>query len=220
MARDSRSHSPEGPGEDPFAYRSPLGNAQAELKEKGSRFMAFLARTSTEDEAMAFLAALKKRYHDATHHCWAYRLGWGEGLKERCSDAGEPSRTAGPPILSALQASRVSDATLVVVRYFGGVKLGTSGLVRAYRESAALAVGASQFADRTLESEFEVEMPYGAQGSFRHALRRLGLEVASEHFGESWGARLSVPHFKLAPFDEAMGALREAYKGEVRWKSK
>jgi uncharacterized YigZ family protein len=219
VSRIERERDPAPPS-DPYSYKTPRAAARSEIKERGSRFLAFLAPAGSEEDALAFLASLKKRYHDATHHCWAYRVGWGEGLKERCSDAGEPSRTAGPPILAALQASRISDAAAVVVRYFGGVKLGTAGLVRAYREAARAAVEDADLAERTLEESFEVEMPYSAQGSFRHALGRLGLEVGSEVFGETWGAALRVPLGKVPALEDALGALRESFKGDVRWKSK
>ena len=219
MSGPSRERDPGDAG-DPHSFRTPRAPARAEVKEKGSSFLAFLAPAASEEEAAAHLAGLKKRFHDATHHCWAYRVGWGDGLRERCSDAGEPSHTAGLPILSALQAGRVSDASAVVVRYFGGVKLGTAGLVRAYREAARAALDSADLADRTLAADFAVEMPYGAQGSFRHALRRLDLTVGRESFGEAWGAELSVPLGQVPAFEAALEALREAFKGEVRWKSK
>jgi uncharacterized YigZ family protein len=205
---------------DPHSFKTPRAVARSELKERGSKFLGFLSPVGTEEEALAFLASIKKRYHDASHHCWAYRLGWGEGLKERCSDAGEPSRTAGPPILASLQSARVTDAAAVVVRYFGGVKLGTAGLVRAYRDSARASVESADLVQRTLVVSIEVEMPYSAQGSFRHLLGRLGLEVGPEAFGESWGAVLRVPLEKVQALEDALGALRESFKGEVRWKSK
>jgi uncharacterized YigZ family protein len=219
MSGPARQRDPDPPT-DPYSFKTPVAPARSELKERGSRFLAFLAPARSEEEALAFLAALKKQYHDATHHCWAYRVGWGDGLKERCSDAGEPSRTAGPPIPAALPASRISDAAAVVVRYFGGVKLGTAGLVRAYRDAARAAVEGADLAQRTLEASYEVEMPYSAQGSFRHVLGRLGLEVGSEAFGETWGAALRVPLGKVPALEDALGNLRESFKGDVRWKSK
>lgn len=219
MSGSTRGRDPD-PSGDPYTFRAPRSPARAELKEKGSSFLAFLAPAGSEEEALAHLAALRKHYHDATHHCWAYRLGWGEGLRERSSDAGEPSRTAGPPILAALQAARVSDASAVVVRYFGGVKLGTAGLVRAYRDATRAALGSADLEVRTLAAEYRVEMPYAAQGSFRHALRRLDLTLGGESFGDMWGAELRVPLGRVPAFEEALVALREAQKGEVRWKSK
>ena len=220
MPRGPREEPREHLEPDPYSYFSPRTEGRAEIKERGSRVVAFLAPVSSEEEAGAHLAALRKRYHDATHHCWAYRVGWGESLHERCSDAGEPSRTAGPPILAALQSARVSDASAVVVRYFGGVKLGTAGLVRAYRDATRAVLEAADLVARTLSVEYEVRMPYASQGSLRHLLRRLGLEVAGEEFGEMWTARLSVPLGGVPELESGLEALREALKGEVQWKSK
>ncbi len=205
---------------EPFSYQAPAAEAAFDLKEQGSRFLARLAPCATPDEAACHLVALKRRYHDATHACWAWRCGWGEALRERCSDAGEPSGTAGPPILKALQESVVSDASLVVVRYFGGTKLGTGGLARAYREAARGAVASAKLAIRVLTSTICCQMPYGAQGAFRHFANKSGAKLGDERFGEEWSVEAIVPMGALRDFEAGLIKLKESWKGEVRWRSK
>lgn len=110
---------------------------RAELKVKGSRFIASVAPITTKDDALAFIDDLRKEFFDATHNCFAYRLG-KNGLQFRTADDGEPNGTAGKPILFSIQKYDVSDIVLVVTRFFGGTKLGVGGLARAYAESAEL----------------------------------------------------------------------------------
>lgn len=120
-------------------YYTISGRRRAELKVKGSRFTATVFPTKSKDEALSKLDEIRKEFYDATHNCYAYRLGF-KGLDFRAADDGEPSGSAGKPILFMLQKYDVSDALLVVTRYFGGVKLGVGGLSRAYSECAAMAL--------------------------------------------------------------------------------
>lgn len=205
---------------DPFRYRAPSADHAFEFKEQASRFLAVLAPSGDPAAAAAHLASLRKRHFDATHHCWAYRCGWGEALAERCSDDGEPSGTAGQPILRTLQEAEVSDASLVVVRWFGGVKLGTGGLARAFRAAARGALADASLADRVLTATLVCEVPYGAQGSFRRLAERAGARLGAESFTESWSVEAAVPLGALAEFEARLSELREAWKGAVRWKSK
>jgi len=205
---------------DPFSYLTPEGAASSELKEQGSRFIAHLLPACEADEAMAVLQSLRKSYHDATHHCWAYRLGWAEDLLSRSSDDGEPSHTAGEPILRALEDRGVSDAILVVVRYFGGVKLGTGGLARAYRGAAKQVIEAAHHRVRVLTETWSVILPYGAQGSLRHAAAESGVELSEQSFGEDLTLLAKVPKSTVGPFLGRLERLSEQWKGAVRWKSK
>src|SRR5690606_11612852 len=120
-------------------YRVVAGTARAELREKGSRFIAEVFPVETEEEAAAAIEAVRRREHAATHHCTAYRLG-PEGELFRASDDGEPSGTAGLPILRQIEARGLTNTLVVVTRYFGGTKLGRGGLIRAYGEAAARAL--------------------------------------------------------------------------------
>ena len=122
-------------------YHTVSSQTQFEITIKRSVFRAFLVSVQTKQQAQEFLDSLKREYWDAVHHCYAYRLG-PLGLESRFSDDGEPSGTAGKPLLFALQRSKLSDCMVVVVRYYGGVKLGVGPLARAYAESAQGAIAA------------------------------------------------------------------------------
>lgn len=111
-------------------------SGRGELKVKGSRFIASMKKVATEEEIQSFIDEIAKEFHDATHHCYAWRLGHGKKFKYRYSDGGEPNHTAGLPVFKVLEARRISNIIVVVTRYFGGVKLGTGGLIRAYSKVA------------------------------------------------------------------------------------
>lgn len=134
---------PVPPPEKPESTPSILDGPQVEIKVKGSRFLARAFPADDEQAALSALDSVRKRYHDATHHCWAWRTKIDQTLHERAEDDGEPSGSAGVPILGALQRRNVYDALCVVTRYFGGTKLGRGGLVRAYGEAAREAVEAA-----------------------------------------------------------------------------
>lgn len=118
------------------SYFTLASEAEIEFKIKGSRFIGRAFLCQTVDQAEAILDNLRKKFHDATHHCYAYRVGWGKELQFRYSDDGEPSGTAGKPIYDHLEGNELTNALVVVTRYFGGVRLGTGGLTRAYSRAA------------------------------------------------------------------------------------
>ena len=118
------------------SYKSIPGPAEGLFKDNGSRFISFAFPVETEEEVKSIVGDLKKKYHDARHHCYAYRLGY-LGDKFRANDDGEPSSSAGRPILGQIDSRGLSDVLVVVVRYFGGIKLGIPGLIRAYKTSTA-----------------------------------------------------------------------------------
>jgi uncharacterized YigZ family protein len=205
---------------DPWTYLRPEGPSLAEWKEKGSRFIAHAGPVDSPAGALAFLDGLRRRYHDATHHCWAYRSGWLDSMEARFSDDGEPSRTAGPPILQAIETQGVSDVCVVVVRYFGGVKLGPGGLARAYRTAATLALEAARLKTHVIRVEADVEVPYGLQGHLRREAERLGADLEDTGYGERLTVRARVPRGRWVEFEAALGALSESCGGGVTWKSK
>lgn len=154
-------------------YRSIAAPAQGLFKDKGSRFIAFATPVSSEEEIKAILERTRKEYHDARHVCFAYRLGLDGGRdsqqgsvigKWRLSDDGEPSGTAGRPILGQIDAAELSDILLVVVRYFGGIKLGVPGLINAYRSAAADALSNAEICTKTACERLEAEFPYETLG--------------------------------------------------------
>lgn len=128
---------------DPDQVRSLEDGPEIELTIKGSRFLGQAFRAPDEAVAAAALTRIRRGYHDATHHCWAWRLGLDEPWLERWDDDGEPSGTAGVPIIGAIRHDGLAQVLIVVTRYYGGTKLGTGGLVRAYGEAARLALAAA-----------------------------------------------------------------------------
>ena len=139
------------------SYRIPTGNGASEYVEKRSRFLGLVQPVSSEDEAREIIAACKKQYHDARHNCWCYLLRDGT---ERYSDDGEPQGTAGLPMLEVFKREGVENVVCVVTRYFGGVLLGTGGLLRAYTKSAKDALDAAGIAAVRRWVKLEVGCPY------------------------------------------------------------
>jgi uncharacterized YigZ family protein len=175
---------PSGPAADPGAsggYRVPAGEARAELRDRGSRFLAVVRPAASEAAARAALAGLAAELPDATHHCWASRLGWPPA--ERSSDAGEPAGTAGVPILQVLRGAGLSDAVAVVARWFGGTKLGKGGLARAYAGAVREAVAALPVALRVPAVELVLELPYERLGAVKRLLRPPAVELLEEAYG-------------------------------------
>lgn len=188
------------------AYRAPAAEARGELREKGSRFLAVVGPAADEETARAVVESLRREHPDATHHCFAWRLG--AEARERSSDDGEPGGTAGPPILSALRGSGLSDVVAVVVRWFGGVKLGKGGLVRAYGGAARAALAAVRTVERTPVSELELTVPYPALGAVKRLVRPPEVELAEEVCGpDAARLRLAVHEARRPALEEALAAL-------------
>lgn len=186
-------------------YLAPVATAAAELREKGSRFLARLEPASDEARAKATLAAIAAADAEATHHCWAWRLGWPP--RERASDAGEPGGTAGPPILRALARAGISDAVLVVSRWFGGTKLGKGGLVRAYGAVAREAVAAAPLEPRLLRREVELEIPYPHLGAVQRLLQPPEVELVHQAYGAGVRWTLAVAEARLPEVRAVAAAL-------------
>ncbi|HEV8237895.1 MAG TPA: YigZ family protein [Thermoanaerobaculia bacterium] len=187
------------------SYLVPAAPARAELREKGSRFLALLEPVADEAAGRARLQAIEAEHRDATHCCWAWRLG--APPRERSDDAGEPRGTAGPPILRSLQAAELSDALLVVVRWFGGTKLGKGGLVRAYGAVAREAAAAAAVVRRLQRVTVTLELPYAHVGAVQRLLRPPEVELVEESFGERVRLVLAVGEERLAAVRELAAAL-------------
>jgi uncharacterized YigZ family protein len=165
-------------------YLAPVAESSGELREQGSVFLATLSPAASEAEVKATVAAVAARHADATHHCWASRLG-AEPASERSVDAGEPRGTAGQPILRALRGADLSDAVLVVSRWFGGVKLGKGGLARAYAGAAQAAIAAAASVERAPTVELDVEAAYEAVGAVKRLVRPPQVELLAESYGST-----------------------------------
>lgn len=155
-------------------YKSIEAPSEGIYKEKGSKFLAFAYPVETEGEVKALVEKVRKEYYDARHHCYAYRLGL-KGDVWRYNDDGEPSSTAGRPIFGQIQSAGLSDVLIVVVRYFGGIKLGVPGLIRAYRSAAAAAIGAGKVVDKVASEGFSVTFDYAAMDKVMRVLKEMGI---------------------------------------------
>ena len=164
---------------------------EGEIVEKKSRFIAHVQATHTEEEAVAFIEAEKKRYWDARHHCYAYIIG-EQGETVRYSDDGEPSGTAGRPILEVLTGSGIRGLTLVVTRYFGGTLLGTGGLVRAYSGAVKEALKSAERGMMRFGVKLRIGTDYNGVGKLQHLFGKSGTAFEAE-YGEAVRFVLTVP---------------------------
>ena len=164
------------------AYRSIAARSEGLFKDNGSRFIALAFPVETEDQVREIVASLRKEYHDARHHCYAYRLGY-RGDRFRTNDDGEPSGSAGRPILGQIDSMGLSDVLVVVVRYFGGIKLGIPGLIRAYRTSTADALGRAEIVEKVAGKRFRLTFDYLSMNGVMKVLKDLGLSPAGQDFG-------------------------------------
>ena len=168
----------------------PYEPARAEIRVVNSRFIASLEPVDSAEAARAFLARIRSEFPDATHHVPAYILGGGNTITEYCSDDGEPSGTAGRPLLAVLKGSGLGDAAIVVTRYFGGTLLGTGGLVKAYSEAGKAVLALVRKASLVETGRFELELPYKLFDRLQTLAEGLGGVIADRSFGE--GVRLTV----------------------------
>lgn len=164
-------------------YKTVAGEYSAEFVEKRSRFIGYIAPAGTPEEAADFINSIRAKHWDATHNVYAWALR--DGQQSRYSDDGEPQGTAGLPVLGVLQKSGLTDAVIVVTRYFGGILLGGGGLVRAYSHSAALAVEGAQVLDMRLCRVFTVDSDYTLYGKITRMLPKFDIVQQNIEFGAS-----------------------------------
>ena len=190
-----------------------IEGGQGEIMEKKSRFIADVRKVESEEEATAFIEEIKKKYWDARHHCSAFVIGQ-KGQLTRCSDDGEPSGTAGRPMLEVLLGEGICDIAVVVTRYFGGVLLGTGGLVRAY--SAAVKEGLKNCVTgyRRLGTEIEVQTDYIGLGKLQYLLASRRISPIGEEYGADVKLRLLIPAEEA---EDLRAELTDALNGRIGW---
>lgn len=159
--------------------------------ERKSRFLSFAYHVTSADDAKARLKALQNEYHDARHVCWAYVIG-PERKEWQANDNGEPSGTAGKPILNQINSLELTDVAVGVVRYFGGIKLGTPGLIAAYKEAASLALEASGVRECVRQQQYSFTFPYIAMNDVMKVVKSTGAEVVSQQFDNSCSMTLWI----------------------------
>jgi uncharacterized YigZ family protein len=172
-------------------YLTIAGPSQGLFKDRGSKFMAYAFPVKSEEEVKTHLRDLKKEHHSARHHCYAFRLGADKQFF-RTNDDGDPSGTAGRPILGQIQSKDLTDILIIVVRYFGGTLLGTGGLVQAYKASAADALAQASIVTHTVMDEYEVHFPYTVMNEVMQVIKDNGLSHRNQHFETSCSLNLLV----------------------------
>ena len=195
-------------------YSSIAGPAEGLFKDNGSRFIAKAFPVETEAEVKGIVDALKKEYHDARHHCYAYRLGLN-GDCWRANDDGEPSGSAGRPILGQIDSAGLSDILVVVVRYFGGIKLGIPGLIRAYKSSTADALARAGVVEKIAGRNFVVEFPYLSMNSVMKVVKDLNLPQRNQSFSGSCSMELRVRLSQVETFGDRMADIDGVTVNEI-----
>jgi uncharacterized YigZ family protein len=173
-------------------YRTLAASAESRQKIDRSEFLGIAFPVATDNAFFAELALLTKRHFDATHLCWAFRFFANGEVRTRSADAGEPSGTAGKPILSAIEGAGLHDVAVVVVRWYGGVKLGTGGLSRAYRQTAAETLQGASLVDRYLYKRFRLIVPFDRMSVIYRLLNAPDVILVAEHFGETNAFEIDV----------------------------
>ena len=173
-------------------YRTVYSGGEAEIIEKKSRFIATVKPVNSEEEAIAFIESLKKKYWNATHNCSAYVIGEHFQV-QRCSDDGEPSGTAGKPMLDVLLGEQIHDTVVVVTRYFGGTLLGTGGLVRAYQSSTKAGLEASVVITKTHGHKVGIQTDYTGLGKIQYILGQRGITILNTEYTDKVDLEVLLP---------------------------
>jgi uncharacterized YigZ family protein len=188
-------------------FRTLAAPVSARISRSKSRFLSFLLPVSSHEEIEAELARLRRAHHDASHLCFAYRLREGLSPREGADDAGEPAGSAGPPILRRIQEADLSDVLAVVVRYFGGTKLGIGGLIRAYSDAARKASEAARVVVRTIEVEVRIAFPPEVTSGVMRTIHRHGARIRQIEYDPAGRGLLVLPASRSEAF---VDDLREA----------
>lgn len=185
-------------------YKTITDKSEGTYSELRSKFLAFAHHVTSVDEAMAFVEQYQKKYYDARHVCWAYMLG-PERETFRSNDNGEPSGTAGKPILGQINSNELTDIIILVVRYFGGVKLGTSGLIVAYKTAAAEAIANAQVEVRTVDEEFTFSFEYPLMTAVMKVARDMDARIVSQSYDMDCQMTLAIRRGKMDELKEKIG---------------
>ncbi|MEI6062753.1 MAG: YigZ family protein [Bacteroidota bacterium] len=174
-------------------YKTITQACQGSFRDKGSRFLAFALPATSEAEVKQQLDALRKQYYDATHHCYAYILGFDKSAY-RVNDDGEPSGTAGRPIHGQILSHDLTNILIVVVRYYGGTKLGVPGLIHAYKTAASEALAGTSVVTKIVKEVYQVDYPYEVMNDVMKIIKDEAIEVINNEFGMKCVIRLAIRH--------------------------
>jgi len=189
--------------------------AQARVTRHRSRFLSRVMPVDAPENIDPLVAAICRRYHDATHHCYAFRVLEGREVRDEANDAGEPHGSAGPPILERIEGAALLNVLAVVTRYFGGVKLGIGGLRRAYGDAAQAALDAASIVRRERRTRLEVAFPAEAGGHVMRLVHRFDGRIEQASYGKQGLLTLTIAPSRLSQF--ALD-LREATGDRAKWK--
>ena len=197
-------------------YNTIQGETKAETRVQGSRFLAAAFPILTKDDAEAFISRIRKSLHDATHHCYAYRIGTEE-RQFRFNDDGEPAGSAGKPILAAIDGLHLTDVIVVVTRYFGGTKLGVGGLVRAYSGAAGAALSMARVVTKYQTGVIRASFPHSCISNVMHVIAKLDACIVNTLYDEEVHLDIEI---RTSRSDELASALIEHTSGNVKLKLK
>ena len=192
-------------------YKTVYQGREAEIIEKKSRFIATVQPVHSEEEALAFIESIKKKYWNATHNCFAYVIG-EQFQVQRCSDDGEPSGTAGKPMLDVLLGEEIHDVAVVVTRYFGGTLLGTGGLVRAYSGATKAGLEASLVITKKHGQKLTVDTDYTGLGKIQYILGQRGLTILNSIYTDKVVLEVLLPEDDIKP---VMDEIQEGTNGQA-----
>lgn len=166
-------------------FKSIKENATAEIVEKKSKFIANVFCIESKEEAEELIKSINKRYHDARHNCYAYRIITSHGIIEKASDDGEPSGTAGAPMLTILSKNELANVLVLVTRYFGGILLGTGGLVKAYSAACTLGLEKAEIVEKDIAQVYKIEISYPDIDKFKYFAKNNNIIILNEEYLET-----------------------------------
>jgi uncharacterized YigZ family protein len=184
-------------------YRTIAEECEAAMRERSSKFLSLGFHVESEQEISEIVDKIKKKYYDATHHCYAWRLGF-KGERWRANDDGEPSSSAGKPILGQLLSEEITNSLIVVIRWFGGTKLGIPGLIAAYRESAAEVIAAAKVELRTIDAVYEVMFGFEVMNEVMKTVKDLEVKILSQNFDNLCTMTVAIRQAKQPMFEKRL----------------
>lgn len=186
-------------------YQTIMGQSEATIRERSSKFLSLAYHVTSADQVKEIMDGLRKKHYDATHHCYAYRLG-PQGEEWRANDDGEPSGTAGKPILGQLLSRDITDILVVVIRWFGGTKLGVAGLIETYRESTAAVLDLCKIEERTVDRIYTIRYPFESMDGVMRAVKAVGPKIVEQTFDNMCSMKLAI---RLSLADQLYGRLEK-----------
>lgn len=212
LKHNSSSHRIQHQNTEIDSFRTIDQEAHAELKVSASRFLGFIKPLSSIEEFTVWITDVRKRYYNATHHCFAYRIGIDENVF-RCSDDGEPGGTAGKRILAALESAGITQVGMIVVRYFGGTKLGTGGLARAYGDAANKVISQTTIIEKYITERIDLIFTQHYIRDIYHIIEKQHAAVLDQSYVDQYRLRIEIRKSKLHSFIEQ---LQDATNGGIR----